>query len=236
MSFASHSPNLVSSIVLLAPGGILRLLPPDYPDIIQAVRWIGVDNLPAWWKRRKIRKTLGLDLDETGNVKAGRAELDDAVPGDMARELEQKDIGREYEFGKEAEEFTFDVSTTVRQQFDHHGGFVDSFISTIGTGPTQNKHDEWKKVLRSIIGGPALGTEGPNRLRDSKLLLILGSDDDVVLKDETEADVRKMFEELGIREEEMNRYLVVKEVEGGHGFPVPRWREILRNICEVWQL
>lgn len=236
MSFASHWPNLVSSIVLLAPGGVLRSLPQDYVDVLQAIRWIGVDYLPPWWKRRKIGKTLGLDLGGTAKVKDGKAELDNAVPEAVARKLEQKDVGKEYEFGKEAEEFKFDVPTAVQRQFDYHQGFVDSFISTISTRPVQNRHDEWRRVLRSITGDPTLGNEGPNHLQDSKLLLILGSDDDVVLMDETEADVTKLFEELGVRKEEVNRYLVIKEVEGGHGFPVVRWREILRDICEVWQL
>lgn len=200
MSFAAYYPYLVHSIILLGPGGVLRALPEEYKNPFFRFRHF----VPDSYLRRLVGNILGVDLSNTAVRKAALTT------------------------GKEI--VTLDMATVAQWQFDHHEGFVYSFIDTIIHGPLMNQHADWKRVCNIIRGEPSGGAPRSHTsgLFNSKILVIFGDDDNIVVKEDVSADLSKM---LGGPE-----HVEFRVTSGGHGFPVPSADDIVKHICQFLNL
>ncbi|KAL9598456.1 MAG: hypothetical protein Q9219_004492 [cf. Caloplaca sp. 3 TL-2023] len=200
MSFVSHFPYLVNSIVLLAPGGLLRTLPKGYTSSLFPCRRF----IPSGYLRKLVAEILGAKQSEAVNT--------DSVPKDITTIA------------------SLSSAAITQWQFDFHEGIVHSFIDTILHGPLMHQHSDWKKVC-SIINGesPRSATRRPNgRLVNSKILVVFGDEDGVVVGKDVSADLTEL---LGGPE-----HLVVRYTSGGHGFPIPQSEDVIKYICEFWGL
>jgi len=128
------------------------------------------------------------------------------------------------------EKQNLDVAEIVQWQFDHHKGFCHSFVNTIRYGPITNQESDWRKVCDLIKDKepPSDKLHADSKLRNSKLLVIFGEYDDLVVADDVLTDLEKM---LGGYE-----HLDYKIVPGGHGFPVPNCDEVVGHICKFWHM
>ena len=199
MSFAAYHPHLVNSIILLAPGGILRTLPKGYlTPFFRYPRLVSSTYL-----RKLVGQILGVKLSN------GRPLMD--FPD------------------KATNNALPDMQAIVQWQFDHHKGFVHSFVDTVAHGPFMYQHSDWKKVCDIISGKvQGLGPAGqPTQLHNSKLLVIFGDTDSIVIERDVAADLSEM---LG-----GPSHLICKTVPGGHGFPVPCSSDVVQHICDFWQ-
>ena len=200
MSFAAHFPQLVNSIILLAPAGILRSMPDDYENTF--IRFPSL--VPASYLRRIVGKILGVAL---------------VIPP----------VKSELEVSHSRKSFYPDVPAIVQWQFDFHKGFLYSFVNTIKYGPIMHQQPDWIKTCSMIRGEiQEAGSAPPSKLHNSKLLVIFGDADGVVVAKEVSEDLETL---LGGKE-----HLVVKMVPGGHGFPVPSSEQIIQYISEFWNL
>lgn len=200
MSFPAYYPYLVNSIVLLAPGGILRYLPKEYETPFF--------RYPRLTPFSYLRRLVGNILEANQN----------SVPvADMATS----------EVKEEAE---LDIPAIVQWQFDYHKGFVHSFIDTIAHGPLMYQHSDWKKIC-NIVKGKDLGTgpaNQPCKFFNSKLLVIMGDSDGVVVEKDLSAD---LLDIIGGPD-----HVEFKVVPGGHGFPVTSSNDVVKYICDFWNL
>lgn len=124
----------------------------------------------------------------------------------------------------------FDMPAIVQWQIDNHQGFIHSFINTIQHGPIQHQHSDWYKICR-IIKGESSGIQGfslPCRIQNSKILVIFGEIDDIIVGKEVSEDLIQI---LGGEE-----HVEFKIVPGNHGFPVASCEEVVKHIAEFWKL
>lgn len=213
MAFAADFPDLVNSIVLLAPGGIIRRLPAEYENVFLHYPSL----LPSSYLRNLVGKILGLKVSHSPiNCKAIDAQ------GEMEPEIAQEKqvMGRR----------VLDIPGIVQWQFDNHQGFIHSFISTHQYGPIKDQHSDWKKVCTVVKGDTAQTSplSYSSKLFNSKMLVIFGEGDNVIRAEEVSADLLKMFGD--------SEHVEFKVVAGGHGFPVPSSVEVAKHILDFWGL
>ncbi len=213
IKFAADFPYLVNSIVLLAPGGLIRRLPDDYETVFS---WYPA-LLPDFHARKLVGRALGL------NGPPQRFEGSDGH-GKSRVAFERTEEARK--MGVEV----LDIAGIVQWQFDNHKGFVYSFVNTLQNVPIQNQHSDWKRVC-SIIRDDAARTppsSHSSKLFGSKILVILGDADNIVPADEFTADLLEMLGD--------GNHVEFRVVAGGHGFPVQRCDEVAKYILDFWHL
>ena len=209
MAFAADFYYLVNSIILLAPGGIIRRLPVEYRTVFFRYPFL----LPSSYLKKLVGKALGLKVSEPIVGYSGRFGQSQMAP-DIAQEV------------KIVEKKVLHIPEIVQWQFDSHEGFVHSFISTLHYGPIQYQHSDWKRVC-SIVQGNAAATpplSHQSKLFSSKILVIFGDADNVVLAEEVSADLLHMIGD--------SEHVEFKVVTGDHGFPVPSCDEVAKHISD----
>lgn len=207
MSFSSYSPDLVDSIVLLAPGGILRSLPKEYEN--PCFRYPSL--VPQYYLRKLVANLLGVSRFPTP-LHFSKSDYQDQTVPETSREVEgvHKEI--------------IDIPRIVQWQFDHHKGFMHSFINTIRHGPYMYQHSEWEGIC-NVIKGEIRSRSG---LFNGKILVVFGDTDGVVVEKDVSADLSKM---IGGSD-----HITFRSVPGGHGFPIPSCEEVIKHISEFWGL
>ena len=123
-----------------------------------------------------------------------------------------------------------DIPAIVQWQFDYHHGFVHSFINTIKHGPLMHQHPDWKMGC-NVIKGDTINTSPStqsSRLFNSKILVVFGDSDGVVVEKQVSDDLLEM---IGGSE-----HVEFKVVPGGHDFLVPSSEKVVRHISEFWGL
>ena len=215
MSFAAHFPYLVESIVLLAPGGILRQLPDGYRSLIFKHPVL----IPRSYLRKRVAGLLGVRQSSSS------AHLDSLVRYGQG-ETHPKPNQQSSMSVKKA----LDIDEIVQWQFDHHHGFVHSFCNTVKHGPYMEQGADWQKICNVLKGDTSQTTkaEQSSRLFNNRILMVFGDDDNVISKDEIVADLTKMMGGP--------QHLVCRNVPGGHGFPVPSSVEVVAHIAQFWGL
>ncbi|MDI1490018.1 MAG: hypothetical protein OHK93_001217 [Ramalina farinacea] len=206
MHYAATHPELLDSVVLLGPAGIVRRLPAGY------MKW--VFKFPV--------------LDGTAYVRRAVAQC----VGATTPLAEGSEVTESEGEGHTVERQKPDMAAIVQWQWNSHEGFLHSFVDTLRHGPVMHQHEDWRAVCRilKMEKAPAYLTGGNNGLYGSKLLIIFGDDDTVVLKSEVVPDMEEM---LGKGAED---HLVVRDVPGGHGFPSTEGSKVVEHIAEFWRL
>ena len=213
MGFAANFPYLINSIILLAPGGIIRRLPDEYESIFYRYPSI----LPSSFLRNLVGKTLGLRLSHS-TLGSSNSRGQSHIGPEIAQEAQV--MGTK----------VLDIPGIVQWQYDNHKGFVHSFVSTHQYGPIQNQHSDWRKVCNTVkCGSPHVSSSNQSSKKSkNKLLVIFGDGDDVIRGKEVSADLLEM---IGDPE-----HLEFKVVAGDHGFPVPKHDEVARHISDFCRL
>ena len=209
MSFAAEFPYLINSIVLLAPGGILRRLPDEYETVFFRYPFL----LPSSYLKNMVGRVLGLNVSSSPTDYDG---LTDRSLLGLEIPPEARVVGTNI----------LDLPAIVQWQFDNHKGFIHSFISTHLYGPIQHQHSDWRRVCNVIKGDTARTppSHQSSKLFDSKLLVMFGEDDSLVRAEELSTDILEIIGDPD--------YVEFKVVPGGHGFPVPSSVEVAKHITD----
>lgn len=215
MSFAAHFPYLVNSIVLLAPGGIIRAVPKQYQNIF--FRFPSL--IPSRYLKRLVGNAVGAKLATTPRNRTG---LNESI-------LEQGESTASKESTSMANP-TRIAPAVVQWQYENHQGFIHSFTNNIQHGPIMHQHADWNKICR-IIKAEDSGLSGSclsSRLYDSRILVVFGSTDSIVVAREVSEDLEQMLGGL--------EHVEFRTVLGDHGFPVPNSEEVVMHISDFWKL
>lgn len=124
---------------------------------------------------------------------------------------------------------SLDVPAVVQWQFDNHQGFIHSFVDTMKHGPLMHQRSEWSNICK-VIRGESSGMPGAalsSKIYNSKILVILGDADGIVVAKEVSEDLGEL---LG------PEHVEFRTVPGGHGFPFPSRAEVIMHILEFWGL
>lgn len=215
-SFTSYFPDLVDSLVLFAPAGLLR---PHH--ISRQSRIIYSEGIiPEPVLHRLIRARLRTPLaappkDKANNTnKAGRVvDATDAVQAEVNLESNSQAV-----LSKHRPHVT--VEAAVAHQLDHHPGFVPAFISSIRNGPIRHEHDRWRIIGERLRR--ANEAEGSTR---NKVLIVCGATDPIIIRRELEEDATEV---LG-----GNVEFVV--LDAGHEVPVTKGDQVAEAVLDFWR-
>ncbi|KAG9998050.1 alpha/beta-hydrolase, partial [Aureobasidium melanogenum] len=213
-SFTSHFPNLVESLVLIAPAGLMRserihwtskllyggLLPRRLVEYLVWRRLGGDSSAP----------TSSQNVNDNDKVTATKA-VDEEAPSHPA-------LMRDSSAQISARRPSVSIADVVSWQLTHHAGFVPAFVSSIQHAPVSAQHSSWKSIAaRQLL--PA-----NQRLLEGKVLLLLGKDDTVVIADEMCEDAKEV----------LGNSVDTRVMDGGHELPVTDADIVAQTILDFW--
>ena len=207
LDYVGRFPGHVDSVVLLAPGGLLPSPPKGYGDFA-----VTHPNLvPRPHLRKRVAELLDLGSDQRPTKRAFRRAQKTLLPDPTLRDSHgsppRSDEMRDF----------------LQWQFDHHESFVESFCNTVKHGPIYGQQKTWDKACRIMLGQAA----SPSPLRDTRLLVFFGDQDDIISGQE--------MEDLILCRLPAER-VEFSYLPGGHGFPYPCSGAIVKKMADVWGL
>lgn len=230
-AFASFFPERVSSLVLIAPGGLIRA-----HHISRTSRWLYSGLLPAWVVRyyvgKRIRGPGPGPVGNTTNTTPPAMDKRPASPTDAA-EAEKPPLSHHPAHAEDSNAPVLpgrpqvSIADTVRWQIDNHPGFLPSFISSIRYAPVSDEHERWRLIGRSCEERRRRRSSGgvEEGLDEGKVLMLLGESDPVIVADEVEEDAIAALGRDNVR---------VVRLEGGHDVPVVNARGCMDAMEEFW--
>lgn len=215
LDFFAHQPHLVNSVVLMAPAGLVRTMPPEYKSLLS--KYPGLTSRKTF--RALVGRVFGVDLTPvpTGDLRVSATDESEVAGG-------------------------FTPARVLQFQFDHHQGLIDSFLSTIRHGPYQGQEAVWERAAQLIKGevaadNPVTGNDvlTDTSLRHGKFLVLCGEDDNLVPAADVEEDLAKYF---GCSEDDdtEKKFYELKVVPGTHDFPWSEGERVGRILTEFWGL
>lgn len=210
-AFTSYFPDLINSLVLIAPSGLIR--PHNLGRGNRLIYSRGV--IPEFILHRAVKRRLKTPLFAKKPLK-GDDTLDtgDAVKAEINLESNSHVV-----LSKNYPNIT--VESAVSAQIDTHQGFVGAFMSSIRHGPIIEQHELWRKIGKRLAEQNAGGTEG---LRNGKVLIILGQHDAIIKTDEIVADATDVLE----------GNLEIKIIDAGHEAPIKNGDQVVDHIIDFW--
>ena len=200
----------VDSMILLAPVGIIRCLPKDQQNIfIHHPRFV-----PYSYLRRLVGNVLGVSTSPAP-LDSSSSRIDDQRSPEVPQATKRVKKG------------VIDRSALVQWQFDYYRGPVHSFINTIKYGPLLHQHANWEEVC-NVIEGETDQASSRSSLFNRKILIVFGVTDGVVVEKEVVADLSEMIDG--------REHVTIRNVSGGHDFPLPCCDEVANHISEIWDL
>lgn len=152
VDFAVAHPAMVNSLVLFAPGGLIRSKHFAWSTRIM-YSWMP-DNILQWVVGRRL-KTVSVQKKES-EPKSGEDAVSEAVNGERDARFEMAQLSKTHP--------GVTVASVVGWQIQHHQGFVRSFTSSIQNSSIEGKEDTWA-TWRKLA------------LRKDKVLIFAGSTD-----------------------------------------------------------
>ena len=219
-TFTSYFPELVESLILIAPGGLLR------PSRISRSSKLLYGNLLPrfvvnYFVRRRLQGSSGAHPATGGKAKqttpADAAESE--VPGHPAN---SKDSTAPIFPDRPS----LSIAKAVAWEVDAHPGFLPSFISSLRSAPVSYEHDRWQLIGNRCAARRA--SAEPDKipgLDEDKVLIILGAQDPVIVADETEEDATAALGKENVK---------FVRINGAHDVPVVNSRGCADAIAEFW--
>jgi pimeloyl-ACP methyl ester carboxylesterase len=174
---ANTLPHLVSSLVLLAPAGLIR--PETFGAVSRFVFSSGVvpERLVSVLTKRRLRQPIASSSrqrrapaaspDVVEATAAVAAEASDPPAGETASPLERR------------------VLLYVQWMAEHHAGFVPAFMSCIRHAPLTGQHESWTKLADRRAGSTVVMLAEADEIIDveeytREALPLVGGEDRVV--------------------------------------------------------
>jgi len=112
-------------------------------------------------------------------------------------------------------------------QLQHHRGFVPAYMSTMRHAPLYDAQQVWLRLGRLLASrrredGSSKVSPG---LRSGKVLLVIGADDQVVIKDELIVDANEALGEDGFE---------IPVLKGGHEIAMTKGEEVAEIAVRFW--
>lgn len=221
-AFTSYYPNLVDSLVLVAPGGLLR---PTRISLSNKLLYSGF--LPDRLVNHIVKSKLQGGGDKSSVSRSPKSKLD--VADAAAEELPDEHSAHAADSCSPIFEGRPKVSpaTAVAWQIEVHEGFVPAFVSCVKWAPIHDGHERWRMIGERCEArrNPSDGDSVPKGLKEGKVLLILGTRDTIIPIKEIEEDASAV---LG------SRNLCIVKLTGGHDLPIANSEGCIRSIMDFW--
>ena len=236
--FTSWFPELVSQLVLIAPGGIIRKENLGWGSrILYSQGW-----LPESWLHAGVKRRLRVKPNVSATQKASE------FRGPMYVNRKEETKGRDAEAAPSAElpenavirtaRGEINIEAAVNWQMENHPGFLPAFMSSIRHTPVYGQQDRWRMIGARIdeqhsvhpdrCSAEQTGVEEREATRGAlgsgKILIILGGKDAIIKVDEIVPDVNAI---LGKQHLDIRTYQ-----NAGHEMPISCFDEVANDIFE----
>lgn len=209
-AFMAYFPQLVTSLILIAPAGLLR----DY-HISRSSRLLyseGVIPEPILTRMVKSRLTRPMYPAKEQPKAPEDGGVETAVQAEANTDGKKKAIlSRAYP--------NLTVEDAVAHQVINHEGFVSAFMSSIRYGPIQHQHSDWNRIGKWFNDKSNI-SENMN----DRVLIILGKDDPIIKLDEIKKDAT----------EALDGNVEFQVINAGHEAPVTKADETVGYIWAFW--
>ncbi|KAK5084073.1 hypothetical protein LTR70_008053 [Exophiala xenobiotica] len=214
-AFTAYFPDLIQSLVLIAPAGLIRDKHISRTSRILYAKTTLLEPMLLRIVRSRLRKPLyppkHSDSEDQGQPSPSQHHgAKDAVQAEVSVPIESNSTAP-IVLSRSHPNIT--IEAAVNHQIENHVGFVPAFMSSIRYGPIQRQHERWRRVGRTF------------RDRNQDVLVILGERDPIIKVQETREDATECF---GGRV----RFVVM---DAGHEAPVSKGPEAAERIWEFWE-
>ncbi|KAK2767574.1 hypothetical protein FQN54_003732 [Arachnomyces sp. PD_36] len=219
-SFTSYFPDLISSLILLAPAGLIRDSQISFksrllysPSILpeRFLRFLVDRRLRAGplSKQRPSRpEDQKLDVETVVNAEVPQKEQ---IPGMVTLSTTHPNVT---------------IGGSVSFQLHHHPGFVRAFMSSIRHAPIFGQYETWKRIGQRLSGQQDMSPSERQTagLHNGKVLIIYGKHDTTILAEHLVEDASLYLE----------GNVVFRDLEAGHEFPVSNSHDVATFISDFW--
>ncbi|KAJ5175030.1 uncharacterized protein N7482_000907 [Penicillium canariense] len=218
-SFASFFPQLLSSLVLLAPSGLVRDSQISLQSRLLYSRGLMPESLLGFLVGRRLRAgplVAPKSKNKHDQLSAADA-LTEELPSQSAAEVQV--LSREYPH--------INVPSAVAWQVNSHPGFVHAFMSSMRYGPilAQRQWGTWARLGEHLSAQNSMssGNQSEKGLPSDKVHILCGNNDAIIIKDEFVSDATTV----------LGGNAVFKFYEAGHEFPSTKYEEV---AAYIWKL
>lgn len=216
-SFASFFPQLLSSLVLLAPAGLVRDSQISFQSRLLYSRGLMPESILGYLVGRRLRAGP-LVRPKPNDKKLNAADaLTEELPSRGAAETQV--LSREYPH--------IDVPSAVAWQVNNHSGFVHAFMSSMRHGPilAQRQRGTWTRLGKYLSAQNSLssGSQDGKGLLSDKVHILCGNTDAIIVKDELVSDATAA----------LGGNAIFKFYEAGHEFPSTKYEEVASYISKL---
>ncbi|KAI2792460.1 hypothetical protein POX_b02498 [Penicillium oxalicum] len=217
-AFASFFPQLLSSLVLLAPAGLVRDSQISFQGRLLYSGGLMPEGLLSFLVSRRLKsgRLIAPKKDKQGKLNAQDA-LTEEMPSDDA--AADQVLSREYPH--------VTVPSAVAWQVHHHAGFVHSFMSSMRHGPILGSRQKvhWARLgeYLSAQNSNGAGDGREKGLPSHKVHILCGNTDTIIIKDELVSDAAAV----------LGGNVVFKFYDAGHEFPSTKYEEVAAYIEKV---
>jgi pimeloyl-ACP methyl ester carboxylesterase len=233
ISFTRYLPHLVQSLTLIAPGGLIRQKHIGWKSKVLYSRGLFPEFLLEYLVKRRLQPQV---RNSTPPAAAAAKDADEAVSAEVSHVGRRKPNGNSDASGGDSYNNAIlsrrfphiSVASAVSWQIANHAGFISAFMSSIRYAPIYNQHAVWAIIgtrLSEQKGNPADEETAKRGLHKSKVLMILGATDPVVVREEVSEDADAVLGDGNVE-------IVVQEA--GHELPITKSTEVAEVMWQFW--
>ncbi|GLI77323.1 hypothetical protein PoHVEF18_005612 [Penicillium ochrochloron] len=217
-AFASFFPQLLTSLVLLAPAGLVRDSQISFQSRILYSGGLMPESLLGYLVGRRLRAGPLVAPKKNKNEKLNAADaLTEELPSKSAAEIQV--LSREYPH--------INIPSAVAWQVNNHAGFVHAFMSSMRHGPIlgQRQWGTWARLgeYLSAQNSTVSDVKSEKGLPSHKVHILCGNTDAIIIKDELVTDATAV----------LGGNAVFKFYDAGHEFPSTKYEEVATYIARV---
>ncbi|KAL5333834.1 Alpha/Beta hydrolase protein [Aspergillus crustosus] len=215
-SFASFFPQLLSSLVLLAPAGLIR-----DSHISFRTRLLYSGGLPMGVLRYLSGRRLRAGPLSSPKPQDKKVHPQDALTEELPSQkgAEAQLLSRSYP--------NVTVPAAVLWQVNNHSGFVHAFVSSMRYGPilSQRQRESWERLGNFLSKQKALSPEEQkaNGLLSDKVVIMCGQTDSIIIQHELQEDAAAT----------LGSDVVFRQFSAGHEFPSTKYDEVAQFISDT---
>lgn len=211
-SFASYFPDLLDTLILIAPAGLLRPHHISKTSHIIYSEEIIPESLLQSIVRKRLRRPMSAPLPAADD-KDAKLDVTDAMQAEVTIEANSTAV-----LSQSRPHVTNEKC--VADQLDNHMGFVGAFMSSIRYAPIRDQHERWQMV------GAQLSKTNKKKGSQKKVLVVLGAKDSIIVKQEIQEDAAAALSG--------NVEFAVFD-DAAHDVPIVKGSQVAEKIVDFWR-
>jgi pimeloyl-ACP methyl ester carboxylesterase len=229
ISFTRYLPHLVQSLTLIAPGGLIRPNHIAWRSKVLYSRGIFPEFLLEYLVKKRLQPEVRHSTPPPPAVAKDADEAVSHAEGEKPNGNGDASGGDSFDEAILSRRFPhINIASAVSWQLANHAGFIPAFMSSIRYAPIYNQHAVWAIIgvrLSEQKANPTDDEVAKRGLLRSKVLMILGATDPIVIVEEVSEDAKVVLGDGNVE-------IVV--IEAGHDLPITKSTEVAEAMWRFW--